>query len=154
RFVDVRDVAAAGGPVARAGWVLAPDLIALSAVERAALEERAAHGASVVSDVRVGRFDELGRATAPVPAAVDRSAPGVVVDPEFKSRFAVARGVQATATRADGGAPPAVELGVYEDGGSTYVVAVPAWESSADDAGGASASIPRTTLTFTFRQDA
>jgi len=153
RFVDVRDVASVKSPAPPAGWVLAPDLLCLSAVERAALTERSSHGASIVSDARVGRFDELGRAADPLPSAVESSGPGVVVDPEFKpQRFEAARAVRATATRADGGPPPPVELGVYADGGSTYVVVVPAWETSADDAGGAQASIPRTTLTFALHQ--
>jgi hypothetical protein len=139
--------------VALEPWVLAPDLLCLSAVERAALTERISHGVSIVSDARVGKFDELGRAAKPLPPAAEFSGRGVFVEPEFKShRYRSAPWIAATATREDGGAPPRVELGVYADGGSTYVVVVPAWESSADGAGGATASISRTTLTFAFRQ--
>ncbi len=155
RFVDVRDLASSVERDDLHGCVLAPDLLCLSAVERAALMKWTADGKTIVSDACVGRFDELGRAASPLPVAAQFASPGVWVEPEFKSHsFGSKPCVFATATRENGGPAPRVELGVYEDAGSTYVVAVPAWDATTDDSGGAVASIPRTTLTFTFRLDA
>lgn len=142
RFADVRDVVA-DPRVLDARDVLAPDLICVSAAERAALAKVSAD--RLRASGPIGLFDELGRATAPV--AADR----VRIDPEFATdvpRHKMESCVDVTVTRTDGGPAPRVELGLFSTGDGEAIVLVPAWDQS----GGGEVRIPRTKLTFTIEQ--
>jgi hypothetical protein len=156
RFVDVRDLPALRDDLrSRSLVLLAPDLLCLSDDERAAVAalvdgRRDGTRRRLHADGPIGTFDELGRARPrldPVAALID---PGYAA----LRRLGIpgSRVVDVSVCRTDGPDAPAAELGIFEDGESTLVVAVPAWRLVAGDDGSAAAAIPRARLSFTFTQ--
>jgi hypothetical protein len=133
--------------------VVLPDAIALDDATTESLAAAARAGVLVVADVEPAQFDEFGRARAPGSGGVA----GSIVDPEFATlaaRVEKAIGpplLRATATRADGGPAPPIEIGLRRAAdGTTFAVCLAVWDVTTGADGAAQGRVPATELTVEF----